>query len=582
MTQQAATKKTVFQSFHYIGLAAAVLLYLLIVVSEFARRTGAGLGISEWLLLPATLLIALAAASAWRSYRRARWITAPLFVSLIILVVQIVLIVIRLVPGTSPGMVTAYLSNVLLVHALAITSTVVAFRYREQPSGQLTFQTSFARLTLLVLGVTFVSMVSGVFVTVTGSAQMCAGWPLCEGGLQIPQNPYEWLHLLHQLIVLLNSVLVAGMLAMGWRTQRFQPAILVSVTAGSILFFAQALIGAVLVVRDFSIDLIGLHAATAAAVWAVLIVVVVQVGLAGRTPEGENLDAFQPVERSARLRDFLTLTKPIIVLLLLVTTYAGMVVGAQAFPSFSLTFWTLLGGALAAGGSGAINQYIDRDLDKMMKRTSRRPLAANRLSPAEGLAFGVGLCLTAFYIMAVFTNLLAALLSVVGMFYYVWIYSILLKKATVQNIVIGGGAGALPPLVGWAATTGELTFPALMLFMIVFLWTPPHFWALALVRIKDYARGGVPMMPVVHGERETLRQMLIYSVVLVAVTLLCPLAGIGGWLYGVAALLMGGALLYYMWELWRNYSPKLAWRIYRYTSMYLAFLFLFMVIDAVI
>ena len=249
--------------------------------------------------------------------------------------------------------------------------------------------------------------------------------------------------------------------------------------------------------------------------------------------------AFPPLDVTQRMRDFLTLTKPIVVLLLLVTTYAGMVVGGKAWPSFSLTFWTLLGGFMAAGGSSAINQYIDRDLDKNMQRTQKRPLAAGRMTPAEGLAFGLALSVFSFYIYAGFVNLLAAFLSLAGIIYYVVLYSILLKKATVQNIVIGGGAGAIPPLVGWAAATGGLNIPALFLFAIVFMWTPPHFWALAIVRKKDYARAGVPMMPVVRGEKETRWQILIYTLELVAVTLLMPVFKFTGTIYLVSAVALG-------------------------------------------
>ncbi|NCP88287.1 MAG: protoheme IX farnesyltransferase [Anaerolineae bacterium CG_4_9_14_3_um_filter_57_17] len=290
--------------------------------------------------------------------------------------------------------------------------------------------------------------------------------------------------------------------------------------------------------------------------------------------------AFPPLDLRQRLKDFLTLTKPVIVLLLLVTTFAGMVAGGKAWPSLSLTFFTLLGGALAAGGSGAINQYIDRDLDKNMQRTAQRPLAVGRMTPAEGLAFGLTLCIASFYIMVAYVNLLAALLSLAGIFYYVVLYSILLKKATVQNIVIGGGAGAIPPLVGWAAATGGLGIPALILFLIVFMWTPPHFWALAIVRRKDYERAGVPMLPVIRGEAEARKQVLIYTVELVAVTFLLPIFNYTGGVYLVSALILGLILLYFAWQVYRTEGNKIAWRMYRYSSMYLMFLFFALMVDA--
>jgi protoheme IX farnesyltransferase len=311
-----------------------------------------------------------------------------------------------------------------------------------------------------------------------------------------------------------------------------------------------------------------------------LSVLVTAVALNARTAEEERLEAStagQPV--AGRWRDFLVLTKPIIVALLLVTTYAGMVVGGKGLPSFEVTFWTLLAGAMAAGGSGAVNQYIDRELDGRMQRTAKRPLAAGRLTPAEGLAFGLILLFGSFFLLAAFVNLLAALLSLAGMIYYILLYSLLLKKVTVQNIVIGGGAGAIPPLVGWAAATGSLDIPALFLFAIVFLWTPPHFWALAIVRQKDYARAGIPMLPVIRGEHATRVQILIYTIELVGLTVLMPILNMAGSVFLVSAILLGAVLILQAWRGLRTGGNKSAWMMYRLSSMYLAFIFLALVVD---
>ncbi len=580
MAEQAILNKNGAGRFFYIMLAAAALLFLVIVTDDFAQRTGMGRGYSEWLLIPTALLIVVAAASAWPRFREVRWVSGPLYLSLAVLVVQAALLAIRIVPGNSTvGTLTAYLSSVMIVHALVLTSTVVAFRYRIERSPKLAFETPFARLVLLAMAFTFLSLISGAFVTLTGAAAVCLGWPLCNGWAA-PQNAYEWLQILHRLTVGLASVLMLTLFTRGWRTQRFQTPTLVLVTVAAILFLAQGVIGVVMTTGEAAVPIVALHVATGAAVWAVMIVLSVHVGLAGRTQGDENLDSFEPGDTRTRLKDFLILTKPIIVLLLLATTLSGMVVGAKAWPPLALIGWTLLGGALAAGGSGTINQYIDRDVDAKMKRTSRRPLAAGRMTPAEGLAFGIGLCLISFYLLATFVNLLAALLSVVGMFYYVWLYSMVLKKATVQNIVIGGGAGAIPPLVGWAAATGGLTLPALLLFVIIFFWTPPHFWALALIRAKDYERGGIPMLPVIRGELETRKQILIYTIVLVLITLLAPVVGLAGMVYEVGAVILGLWLLGMAWRLWRAYTPQLAWKMYRYSSMYLLFLFAILVVDA--
>ena len=315
--------------------------------------------------------------------------------------------------------------------------------------------------------------------------------------------------------------------------------------------------------------------ATAALTWAVSFAIL---GLRlSPQPPAHGLEATPPA--APAWRDYLALTKPVIVILLLVTTLAGMVVGAERWPGLALVLWTMLGGALSAGGASALNQYIDRDLDGRMQRTQRRPFPSGRISEAQGLAFAVVLCIAGFYTLALAVNVLSALLSLAGMVYYIVLYSLVLKQSTTQNIVVGGGAGAIPPLVGWAAATGSLSMAAFFLFAVVFFWTPPHFWALALLRRKDYARAGVPMLPVVESERSTAWQILLYSVQLVALTLLLPLAGVGGVGFAAAAAAFGLGFIAFAWQLWRRGGNRLAYGLYRYSSMYLALLFAAMVVD---
>ncbi|MFC2025676.1 heme o synthase [Chloroflexota bacterium] len=378
----------------------------------------------------------------------------------------------------------------------------------------------------------------------------------------------------HRSLVGSTTILIFVLLVKAWRTQVNRTFILVTSTSLAVLYFAQALMGSQ-VVGEPELYMIILHQATAVAVWMVMLLLVIAVGLS-KTDDRETIET---TKRVGLAKDLLALTKPIVVILLLVTTFAGMVIGGREWPPLSLTFWTLLGGFMAAGGSGAINQYIDRYDDRKMQRTQNRPIPSGRLTPGEGLAFGIAMSLTSFYIMVAFVNLLAALLTLAGIIYYVLIYSILLKKTTVQNIVIGGGAGAIPPLVGWAAATGSLNIPSLFLFGIVFMWTPPHFWALALVRKKDYARAGVPMMPVIRGEKETRWHIFIYTIELVVLTLLLPIFGLGGSIYLIGALLLGGWLLMAAWKVWKTGGNKLAWKMYRYSSMYLAFLFMILMVD---
>ena len=431
---------------------------------------------------------------------------------------------------------------------------------------------SFARLVLLLFVVVLTLTIVGRVVTVTGAWAYCNGFPFC-----MPGHPLGWLKQAHISLVGVASVLMFFVLRKAWREYRAQKVLLPLTTILGVMFFGQAMVGAMQVVRGFPPHLIFLHTLTTIALWVSLLLLVYTSGvLAG---DSENV---QVLDRGQRRKDFLALSKPLIVGLLLITTYGGLVIGGKAWPSFSLTVWTLIGGAFAAGGSSALNQYIDRELDNNMQRTAKRPLADGRLTDAEGLAFGLGLSLVSYYILACFVNGLAALLSLAGIIYYVILYSLWLKKATVQNIVIGGGAGAIPPMVGYAAATGHLDWTAWILFAIIFMWTPPHFWALAIVRMKDYERAGVPMLPVVRGELETRRQILVYTIELVIITLLLPILDLAGNFYLIASLVLGGALLYAAWAVWKQGGNRVAWRMYKWSSTYLVFIFLAIMIDAVL
>jgi len=289
-------------------------------------------------------------------------------------------------------------------------------------------------------------------------------------------------------------------------------------------------------------------------------------------------------ERSiaAILRDYIALTKPRIISLLLLTTVTTMIVADPSGPALSVVLWTMLGGYLAAGGAGAINHYLDRDRDARMARTRGRPLVSGRIEPWHGLAFGIALGALATLQLALTVNVLSALLALAGLLGYVFVYTIWLKPLTPQNIVIGGAAGAMPPLVGWAAATGGLAPEALYPFGIVFLWTPPHFWALSLLIKDDYARTGVPMIPVVTGEAATRRQIVAYALVLVAFTLAPVATGFLGALYLAAALVLGGCFVALAVRLLRTRSRRAALRLYLSSLAYLALLFCAMALDRAI
>lgn len=479
--------------------------------------------------------------------------------------------------------VPAWLAFLLALVSLGASASAASLYMYLQATPKLSLaslaRSGYARLSMLAVGFGLGVVLTGAAVREQGGAA-CTSWPLCNGW-SVTLTSLQWLETAHRFFVAGVVIVLLVLLARAWREHRHNPALLTSITAAAGLYLSQAVMGGVQAGRGYPADLLSLHSGASAAAWAAL---VIHASLALFTSRGvEVVDPALPAFTfRQRMKDFLILTKPIIVLLLLVTTYAGMVVGGRGIPSLGLTFWTLLAGAFAAGGSGAINQYIDREIDGNMQRTARRPLPAGRMTPAEGLAFGVGLLVTGFFIMAAFANLLAALLSLAGMVYYILLYSVFLKRATVQNIVIGGGAGAIPPLVGWAAASGSLTIPAAFLFAIVFLWTPPHFWALALVRRKDYARAGIPMLPVVRGEKATRVQILVYTLELVALTLLMPVFHLTGSLFLISAVVLGGALIYSAWRVYKKGGNKTAWMMYRYSSMYLAFIFVALVLDVLI
>ena len=610
------SSKPVFRS---LILVVAIAVFSLIVVGISLRVSESGSTCPDWptcfgqwtppadygaliaythrlfSLLSGALLLLTVSYAFWQS-RQANLLTIALSISLLLSLIQMALGRVVVDPGASPFLTSLHLGLALTILAILLCVATITYLMRSlihsPVSSQLSrldqriklsYRSSFARLSLITALVVFLLLVSGAWLSASNGSNSCSSWPLCNG-FALPVDLNGWIDLVHRAMTGIACILGIVLLVQAWRTQSSQTAILVSTTVGIVLFFSQALMGAVESARQFPAYLVGLHTATAVGVLAAISVQVSLVGIVARTTNEELAEGHANARRSFAVlaKDYLLLTKPVVVALLLVTTFAGMVVGAKAWPSIGLVFWTLLGGAMAAGGSGAINQFIDRYDDGKMQRTSHRPIPSGRLTPAEGLAFGVAMALISFYLMVTFVNFLAALLTLAGIIYYVLLYSIILKKTTVQNIVIGGGAGAIPPLVGWAAATGSLNVPSLFLFAVVFMWTQPHFWALALVRRQDYARAGVPMLPVIKGERETRWQILIYTVELVALTLTLPLFGLGGGIYFVSAVVLGGALLFSAWNVWRREGNKVAWMMYRHSSMYLAFLFVALIVDALI
>ena len=586
----------------YRGLliGAALAAYVTIVLGGVVRVSGAGLACPDWPLcygrlvpplegpvlieyghrlaaLLLTILVPASAIYAWRRLRGERWILLPISLALFLLVLQVVLGGITVLLELPPDVVLLHLATAEALLAALVVAAVAAFRLpraaRSQPPGRGFLPTVLAA----ALGV-YILILSGGLVAGRDAAMACPDWPLCLGELlPLGRNPGMDLQLTHRILALAATVLVALVAIGTWRERKRDRAAWIAASLAGLLFLTQALVGGAAVLLGRPAPLAALHLALASAIWGCLVVL----ATLGFLPTGAPADA-EPrrspfVGRSPA--QYFSLMKPRILALLLFTTLAGMLLAEEGVPPLRLIASTLLGGALAAGGASAINAYLDRDLDALMRRTRRRPVPAGAVSPRKALWFGVTLSLLSVAVLASQVNALAATLAAVGNAYYVLVYTVWLKRATPGGAVIGGAAGAIPPLVGWAAVTNEVSLFALFLFAIIFFWTPPHTWALALLLRDDYLRAGIPVLPTVRGQEETHRQILLYTVQLGAVTLLPAGVGWMGPFYLASASFLGGVFLMLALFLRADGSKGAARRLYKYSSFYLAALLASMLID---
>jgi len=594
------------QSIRWLALAVAIAGYLLIVIGGTVRVTGAGLGCGpEWPLCNGRLvpgwdllawieyvhrLIALAvilltgavAVASWRARSPDRWMVRLPLIAAGLVLVQAMLGAITVWTHLEAAVVALHLGVALSYLAVAL---VLAFRTWFPALARVARRSPLRPWLVAALGAVFLLMLSGAYTAKRGAGFACPEWPFC-GGFWIPTG---WtnvdVHLTHRLIALVAVLLVAGV---AWKARRVRGESRWAVglaTAAAVLMVAQVFVGAANIWFRLHPAVSVAHLAVATIVWVLLVLAVLaDRALASATVQQERAAVRGAMQRPLGevVRDYLVLTKPGVMVLLLVTTLCAMLVAAQGVRSLWTLFWTLVGGALASGGAGAINHYVDRDIDAIMTRTRRRPLPAGRVAPEYALLFGIVLSVLAVYVLTAFVNPVAAVLSLSGNLFYVFVYTIWLKRITPQNIVIGGAAGAVPPLVGWAAVTGQVSVPALLMFLLVFAWTPPHFWALALYKRGDYAAAGVPMLPAVRGEEETRRQILAYTVAMVLASLLFYPLGVLGVPYLVAAMVLGARFLWLVARLYRERSDQLAKRVFLYSMQYLGLLFAAMVIDAVV
>ncbi len=614
-----------FQKLAALTLATALGL---VTIGVIVRATDSGLGCPDWPLCHGQLIPSLGDPKAWiewvhrtvavvigfeilglavlaiRDYRDRRSILWPSLAAVGLVGFQAWLgrETVRL--GNSGESVTAHLATALTLVALLVFLTVRA-GYPARIGGRGASQ-RFTLLAAFTTGITFALLLFGSQVTATASALVFPDWPLMNGSLVPAITDVTAAHVLHRWVAAFVAVVVAALAVVAWRTQRDHPTLVRLSVGSAVLFAIQVVIGGAQVLTGLAEWTQTLHLALGAVIWASLTGLTVtsyytaRVDVPAGTGQAHGADPdASPATRTSgdTIRAYIALTKPRIIELLLVTTVPAMVLATRWLPGSgsgvdwgdwgALVFWTMIGGTLAAGSANAINCYLDRDIDLLMTRTRRRPLPAHQVEPERAVVFGIALGIISFAIMAWFVNLTAAFLTLLAIGFYVVVYTMLLKRSTPQNIVIGGAAGALPPVIGWAAVTGNVGLPAVVLFLLVFYWTPPHFWALSLRIRKDYAAAGVPMLPVVKGIPETTRQIALYTILMVAISLVLFAVGRMGAIYLGAAVVLGAIFLWQAYGLWRRgaseeASTAGAIRLYKYSISYLSLLFLAVALDALV
>lgn len=572
-------------------LATLVTTFALIVLGGVVRVTGSGLGCPDWPLCHGRLVPPLEASAlieyshrllasvvsvlvigsaglATAFYRRTRSIWLLSLSAVGFLVIQVILGGITVLTELHPDLVTAHLATAEALLAVLVVQYVALRRLASSTHEEVSpTHSSLLAWALIATFAIYTTLLSGAFVRASGATLGCTDWPLCQGRV-LPQGTLSLVHATHRYVVAGASVMALVFLALAWRQAATVPLVRSLVLANGLLWVLQVLLGAFTVWTLAQPVVRVAHLAAGTALWG------------GTVALATALWSGPAAQRAiSTTRDYAVLTKPGIIVLLLITTVGAMFLAAQGVPALPTLLATVIGGALAAGGASAINHYVDRDIDRLMPRTRRRPLPSGRIRAHHALFFGLALNLLAFLVLLVFVNALSAFLAILGSLFYIFVYTFWLKRSTPQNIVIGGAAGAIPPLVGWAAITGSLDIAAFLLFAIVFFWTPPHFWALALYIRDEYATAGVPMLPVVQGEHATARAIFAYTLIVVPLTLLVPFTAKLGLIYWAAAATAGAIFTASAFDLLRRPERLRARRLFLQSLAYLAIIFIAIMVD---
>ena len=463
----------------------------------------------------------------------------------------------------------------LALSLILFAQVEMAWAYARRPRVRFARATS-ARWIDTTLVLLYFFLLSGALITQTGVARACPDWPLCQDAWWPGDNWAILLNVAHRYFAVVVGLILGYTVYRVHRDKEVNPPVRRWLILAALFFLADALVGALNVWTAFQGWTSAVHMVLGATVWAFLVwaSAIAYVPGAVKAPRERRHR-----EAKGGWRAYVGLMKPGIVALLVVTTLAGMIIAARGWPDTRLLLWTMIGSILSAGGANALNSYYDRDIDGLMARTSRRPLPQGLVTPRQALIFGVACIVAGVFIMTVWVNPLAGAITALGAFWYTVIYTRWLKRSTDQNIVIGGAAGAFAPMVGWAAVTGRVDILAVVLFLLIFMWTPPHTWAFALVVLKDYQRVGIPMLPVVRGIERTTREIVLYTWLTVAVTFIPSVLGILGPAYLAGMVILNAIFLYLAYRLQRQPDKALANRLYQYSNAYLYLTFALMAFD---